>query len=66
MASAVASSANAVVPPSTMMSGTALAAPYGGEAATTYDLWDPQNWMLDNLIDFNYSYAAATMDGGGA
>lgn len=21
---------------------------------STYDLWDPQHWMLDGLIDFNY------------
>ena len=28
---------------------------YGGE--TNYDFFDPQNWMLDGLVDFNYSYA---------
>jgi hypothetical protein len=21
-----------------------------------YDFFDPQNWMLDGLLDFNYSY----------
>jgi hypothetical protein len=24
---------------------------------TNYELFDPQNWMLDGLLDFNYSYA---------
>lgn len=24
---------------------------------SNYDLWDPQHWMLDGLIDFNYTYA---------
>lgn len=23
---------------------------------TNYDFFDPQNWMLDGLLDFNYSY----------
>ncbi|EFX04193.1 c6 zinc finger domain containing protein [Grosmannia clavigera kw1407] len=23
---------------------------------TSYDFFDPQHWMLDNLLDFNYSY----------
>lgn len=23
---------------------------------TSYDFFDPQNWMLDGLLDFNYSY----------
>ncbi|KAK4194020.1 hypothetical protein QBC40DRAFT_291514 [Triangularia verruculosa] len=27
---------------------------YGGN--TTYDVWDPQHWMLDGLIDFNYTF----------
>lgn len=22
-----------------------------------YDFFDPQHWMLDGLLDFNYSYA---------
>ncbi|VBB71681.1 Putative protein of unknown function [Podospora comata] len=29
--------------------------PYGN-ATTTYDVWDPQHWMLDGLIDFNYTF----------
>ncbi|KAG6022692.1 hypothetical protein E4U41_002204 [Claviceps citrina] len=28
------------------------ALPYGGEAS--YDFFDPQHWMLDGLVDFNY------------
>ncbi|KAK4444104.1 hypothetical protein QBC34DRAFT_309788 [Podospora aff. communis PSN243] len=23
---------------------------------TGYDVWDPQNWMLDGLLDFNYTF----------
>lgn len=23
--------------------------------SSNYDFWDPQHWMLDGLIDFNYS-----------
>ncbi|KAK0731367.1 hypothetical protein B0H67DRAFT_564586 [Lasiosphaeris hirsuta] len=23
---------------------------------TTYDVWDPQHWMLDGLLDFNYTF----------
>ncbi|RDA92939.1 hypothetical protein CP533_3862 [Ophiocordyceps camponoti-saundersi (nom. inval.)] len=25
---------------------------------TTYDFFDPQHWMLDGLVDFNYTYVA--------
>lgn len=24
-----------------------------------YDVWDPQHWMLDGLLDFNYTFAPA-------
>jgi hypothetical protein len=27
---------------------------YGGD--TNYDFFDPQHWMLDGLLDFNYSF----------
>ncbi len=23
---------------------------------STYDPWDPQHWMLDGLVDFNYTF----------
>lgn len=23
---------------------------------TNYDFWDPQHWMLDGLLDFNYTF----------
>lgn len=23
---------------------------------SSYDFFDPQHWMLDNLLDFNYTY----------
>jgi hypothetical protein len=23
---------------------------------STYDVWDPQHWMLDGLLDFNYTF----------
>lgn len=25
---------------------------------TNYDFFDPQHWMLDGLLDFNYSFVA--------
>lgn len=28
---------------------------YGSDA--NYDFFDPQHWMLDGLLDFNYSFA---------
>ncbi|KAK4229688.1 hypothetical protein QBC38DRAFT_385603 [Podospora fimiseda] len=27
-----------------------------GYDTTTYDVWDPQHWMLDGLLDFNYTF----------
>jgi hypothetical protein len=24
--------------------------------SSNYDFWDPQHWMLDGLIDFNYTF----------
>ena len=38
-------------PSASMMSGLQ----YG---ETNYDFFDPQNWMLDGLVDFNYSFVA--------
>lgn len=26
---------------------------------TNYDFFDPQHWMLDGLLDFNYSFVPA-------
>ncbi|KAK1755243.1 hypothetical protein QBC47DRAFT_212445 [Echria macrotheca] len=26
------------------------------ESTGTYDVWDPQHWMLDGLLDFNYTF----------
>ena len=23
---------------------------------SSYDVWDPQHWMLDGLLDFNYAF----------
>lgn len=23
----------------------------------SYDVWDPQNWILSDLVDFNYAFA---------
>lgn len=28
---------------------------YGSE--TNYDFFDPQHWVLDGLLDFNYTYS---------
>jgi hypothetical protein len=25
------------------------------ESNNSYDFWDPQHWMLDGLVDFNYN-----------
>jgi hypothetical protein len=42
----------------TPLAGTAQAAtnPLLGINYDTYDVWDPQHWMLDGLIDFNYTF----------
>jgi hypothetical protein len=37
--------------PSSMIAGIN----YGNDP--NYDFFDPQHWMLDGLLDFNYSYA---------
>jgi hypothetical protein len=36
--------------PSSLMAGMTYGDP-------NYDFFDPQHWMLDGLLDFNYSYA---------
>ena len=41
---------------SSAMIGATMSTGYG-EPSTQYDLWDPNHWMLDNLLDFNYNYA---------
>jgi hypothetical protein len=28
-----------------------------------YDVWDPQHWMLDGLLDFNYTFVPAIGEG---
>lgn len=33
-----------------------------GYGETNYDFFDPQNWMLDGLLDFNY-YGVAPLEG---
>lgn len=38
----------AATAPNTMIAGL----PYG---EANYDFFDPQHWMLDGLVDFNYS-----------
>ena len=37
--------------PNSMIAGL----PYGGDA--NYDFFDPQHWMLDGLLDFNYTFS---------
>lgn len=32
--------------------------PMNGYGDSSYELFDPLNWMLDGLVDFPYSYAA--------
>ncbi|KAM7206712.1 regulatory protein LEU3 [Rhypophila sp. PSN 637] len=36
--------------------GTASAALLSMGNYESYDVWDPQNWMLDGLLDFNYTF----------
>lgn len=38
--------------PSSMIAGMNY-----GSGDPNYDFFDPQHWMLDGLLDFNYSYA---------
>lgn len=38
--------------PNSMMGGMS----YGD---TNYDFFDPQHWMLDGLLDFNYTFVPA-------
>ena len=50
--------------------GSSNGAPYPEPVASTasrtslseagYDIWDPQNWMLDGLLDFNYTFSQPT------
>ncbi|GAB0132469.1 hypothetical protein EsDP_00000904 [Epichloe bromicola] len=47
-AAAAPATAPATAGPNPMIGGL----PYGGE--TNYDFFDPQHWMLDGLVDFNY------------
>lgn len=34
-----------------------------GESSAPYDLWDPNHWVLDNLLDFNFNYPMQTIEG---
>lgn len=36
---------------------SSMIAGIGYGADPNYDFFDPQHWMLDGLLDFNYSYA---------
>lgn len=61
LTSGMMNSNGALTPNATALSATSSAPnsmigslSYGGE--TSYDFFDPQNWMLDGLLDFNYSY----------
>jgi hypothetical protein len=29
---------------------------YDNNNNNSYDVWDPQHWMLDGLLDFNYTF----------
>lgn len=43
-----------------MMSGLGA---YAGAGDAGYDFFDPQHWMLDGLLDFNYSFAVTPLEG---
>lgn len=30
---------------------------------TNFDFFDPQNWMLDGLVDFSYAYNVPPLEG---
>jgi hypothetical protein len=59
----IAASNGALTPNASSGLGNAGAAStlLGGISYTdpNYDVWDPQHWMLDGLLDFNYTYAPA-------
>ena len=38
------------------MGGGAQSSLLGLNYENNYDFWDPQHWMLDGLIDFNYTF----------
>ena len=38
------------------MGGAAQTSLLGLNYESNYDFWDPQHWMLDGLIDFNYTF----------
>lgn len=39
-----------------MGGGTTQGSLLGLNYDSNYDFWDPQHWMLDGLIDFNYTF----------
>ncbi|KAH7196700.1 uncharacterized protein B0J16DRAFT_4528 [Fusarium flagelliforme] len=47
----------ATVPPVSSAHSMMTGVSYGD--TTNFDFFDPQNWMLDGLLDFNYSFAPA-------
>ena len=48
----------ALTPTATGMSAAPPTGPTFGNInlGSEYDFFDPQNWMLDDLLNFNYSY----------
>lgn len=52
----LAPSTNGALTPSGASLGTSQANILGLNYDTSYDVWDPQHWMLDGLLDFNYTF----------
>ncbi len=42
-----------------IFSGAVTPGPSNTFGETNYEVFDPLNWMLDGLVDFPYSFAAA-------
>ncbi len=56
--SMLAASSNGPLTPASGMGGGAMGGLNYDPNPPGYDFFDPQHWMLDNLLDFNYPYVA--------
>ncbi|KAK0617855.1 hypothetical protein B0T17DRAFT_496431 [Bombardia bombarda] len=52
----IATSNGALTPSGGSALGGAPTSLIGLNYDSTYDVWDPQHWMLDGLLDFNYTF----------
>ena len=66
--SAMLTSNGALTPVATGLAAAASSGPGSmlgtmGYGETNYDFFDPQHWMLDNLLDFTYNTYAQPLEG---